>query len=196
MDQLEHILPHVNASLNAVATVLLVAGFILIKRAQKFPERRVQLEHAHKWTMLGCFGVSVLFLCCYLFYHIVVMDGLSKKFPTDAPQMVRYFYYAILLTHVLLAAIVPFLAVATIYLGLRDRRVAHRRVARWTFPIWLYVSVTGVIVYLMLYQIYRPEEAANSTSMQRPSLVALAIDRSCKWDGGKMATCESAGPFA
>mgnify|MGYP002623132074 CR=1 FL=1 len=161
MDQLENILPHVNASLNGIATVLLVVGFILIKRAQKLPEKRLQLENAHKWTMLGCFGVSVLFLCCYLFYHIVVMDGLSKKFPTTAPDAVRYFYYGILLTHVILAAVVPFLAVATIYFGLRDRRKAHRRLAKWTFPIWLYVSITGVVVYVMLYQLYRPETATR-----------------------------------
>ena len=155
MDNLENILPHVNASLNALATVLLVVGFILIKRAHAQPDKRTQLENAHKWTMLGCFGVSVLFLGCYLFYHIVVMDGLSKKFPADAGN-VRYFYYAILLTHVVLAAVVPFLAVATIYLGLRDRRKAHRRLAKWTFPIWLYVSITGVIVYVMLYHLYSP----------------------------------------
>ena len=150
---LENILPHVNASLNGLATLLLIVGFVLIKRAKSHPENRTQLESAHKWTMLSCFGVSVLFLCCYLFYHIVVMDGLSKKFPVEAGA-VRYVYYAILLTHVILAAVVPFLAVATIYLGLRDRRKAHLRLAKWTFPIWLYVSVTGVIVYLMLYQIY------------------------------------------
>jgi len=161
MEQLEHILPHVNASLNAVATVLLVVGFVLIKRAQAQPEKRISLETGHKWTMLGCFGVSVLFLACYLFYHIVVMEGLSKKFPADTGA-VRYVYYAILLTHVVLAAVVPFLAIATIYLGLRDRRAAHRRLARWTFPIWLYVSVTGVIVYLMLYQLYQPAEAART----------------------------------
>ena len=151
---LEHILPHVNASLNAIATVLLVAGFVLIKRAQSQPAKRTQLEDAHNWTMLGCFAVSVLFLCCYLFYHLVVMEGLSKKFPTTAPDVVRYVYYTILISHIILAALVPFLAVATIYFGLRDRRQAHIRLAKWTFPIWLYVSVTGVIVYVMLYHLY------------------------------------------
>ena len=161
MDQLEHILPHVNASLNALATILLVVGFILIKQRK---------ENAHKWTMLGCFGVSVLFLGCYLFYHLVVMDGLSKKFPVDAGA-VRYVYYVILLTHVVLAAVVPFLAVATIYFGLRDRRKAHLRVAKWTFPIWLYVSVTGVVVYLMLYQIYRPDEAVGIINEVRQLLL-------------------------
>lgn len=149
MDQLEHISPHVNASLNAIATVLLVVGFVLIKQGK---------ENAHKWTMLACFGVSVAFLCSYLLYHFGVKGGESTKFPTEYGN-VRYVYLAILVPHIILAAFVPFLALATIYFGLRDRRAAHRRLAKWTFPIWLYVSVTGVIVYLMLYQIYRPAEA-------------------------------------
>ena len=147
MDDLVNALPHVNASLNALATVLLVVGFVLIKRRQ---------ETAHKWTMLACFAVSVVFLLSYLTYHF---HAGSVKFPTDesyVPTAIRYSYYAILLTHVVLAATVPFLAIATIYLGLADKRLAHRRLAKWTFPIWLYVSVTGVIVYLMLYQIYPP----------------------------------------
>jgi uncharacterized membrane protein YozB (DUF420 family) len=138
------LLPHINASLNALATVLLVIGFVLIQRRR---------EVAHKWTMLACFGVSVLFLACYLLYH--AMAG-SRRFPTDVAAAIRYVYYMILLTHVILAAAVPFLAIATIYYGLRDRRVRHAKIAWWTFPIWLYVSVTGVIVYMMLYQIYSP----------------------------------------
>jgi uncharacterized membrane protein YozB (DUF420 family) len=147
LDELVKQLPHVNASLNALATVLLVLGLVLIKRRQ---------ETAHKWTMLSCFAVSVVFLACYLTYHFNVG---SVRFSTDetyAPRAVRYAYYGILLTHVVLAATVPFLAIATIYAGLADKRALHRRLAKWTFPIWLYVSVTGVIVYLMLYQIYPP----------------------------------------
>jgi putative membrane protein len=139
------ILPHINASLNALAAVLLVIGYVLIKR---------QRVVAHKWTMLSCFGVSVVFLGCYLFYHLVLLEGASRKFPTYPPTAVRYGYYLILLTHVVLAAAVPFLAVITIYLGLKDRRQAHRKLARWTFPIWLYVSVTGVVVYVMLYHLF------------------------------------------
>ena len=139
-------LPHVNATLNATATVLLIIGFVLIK------QRR---ETAHKWTMLACFAVSVVFLACYLTYHFNIPGG-SKRFPSYPPLGVQYVYKVILLTHVVLAAAVPFLAVATIWLGLADRRRGHTRLAWWTFPIWLYVSITGVVVYLMLYQIYPP----------------------------------------
>jgi uncharacterized membrane protein YozB (DUF420 family) len=158
MNDLENILPHINAGLNLAATVLLCVGFVFIKRAQRAGDRekRVQLESAHMWTMLACFAVSTIFLACYLFYHLVVMDGLSKKFPTDAGP-VKYVYYAILLSHVVLAAAVPFMAIGTIYFGLRNIRSAHRKLARWTFPIWLYVSITGVVVYVMLYQIYTPQ---------------------------------------
>lgn len=145
MNDLALALPHVNAALNSLATVLLIIGFVLIKQRK---------ETAHKRTMLACFGVSVLFLICYVIYHVSI-EG-SKQFPAYPPDIVRYLYYFVLLTHVVLAALVPFLAIATIYFGLRDRRAAHRRVARWTFPIWLYVSITGVVVYLMLYQIYPP----------------------------------------
>ncbi len=130
-------LPTVNALLNATATVLLVAGYLLIKRGK---------ERAHKRAMLSAFVVSILFLACYLIYHY---QALHVQF--TGPAAVRYVYYAILIPHVLLAAAVPFLAVATIYLGLTDQRARHRRIARWTFPIWLFVSVTGVIVYVMLY---------------------------------------------
>jgi len=136
-------LPHINAALNSVATVLLVIGYVQIRR------RKVL---AHKRTMLSAFAVSTLFLACYLLYHFQI-EG-SKRFPTYPPAAARYTYYFILLTHVVLAAAVPVLAVITIYLGLKDRRVAHRRIARWTFPIWLYVSITGVLVYLFLYQFY------------------------------------------
>ena len=141
-----YFLPHVNAALNAAATILLILGYLQIKRRR---------EQAHKWTMLACFAVSVVFLACYLTYHFNIPGG-SKRFPTYPPIIVRYAYYAILATHVVLAASVPFLAVATIWLGLADRRAAHRKLAWWTFPIWLYVSVTGVVVYLLLYQLFPP----------------------------------------
>jgi putative membrane protein len=136
-------LPHVNASLNALATVLLVLGLVQIK---------LRREARHKWTMLACFGVSALFLVSYLVYHFSI--GGSRKFPDYPPATVRYAYYAILVSHIVLAITVPFLAIASIWLGLADKRAAHLRLAKWTFPIWLYVSVTGVVVYLLLYQVY------------------------------------------
>jgi uncharacterized membrane protein YozB (DUF420 family) len=140
-----HPLVTVNAALNATATILLVAGYLLIKRRR---------EIAHRNVMLAAFGVSVAFLACYLYYHIVVMQGRSTPFTETGP--VRYAYYAILISHIILAATVPFLAAANIYLGLIDARLRHRRLARWTFPIWLYVSITGVVIYLMLYHLYPP----------------------------------------
>jgi len=144
-------LPHVNASLNALATVLLIVGFVLIKRRQ---------EAAHKWTMLACFGVSVIFLASYLTHHwylkyVVKLPYGSHLFPSEYP-VARTIYLTILIPHVILAAAVPVLALLTIYLGFADKRAAHRRVAKWTFPIWLYVSITGVLVYLMRYQLYPP----------------------------------------
>ena len=143
------VLPHLNALLNGLATVLLLAGYVLIKRRR---------ETAHKRTMIACFVVSTMFLACYLVYH--ALAG-SRKFPDDAPDGVRYAYLTILLTHVVLAMAVPPLAISTIVMGLLDRRAAHRRLARWTFPIWMYVSISGVAVYVMLYQIFPPDEVSS-----------------------------------
>ena len=163
------LLPTINAVLNSTATVLLVLGYVLIKRRR---------EAAHKWTMLTAFGVSCAFLACYLVYHFQVG---SVKF--QGPPAVRILYLAILLTHVLLAITVPFLAGLTIYLGLRDRRRKHRQVARWTYPIWLYVSVTGVVIYVMLYQLFPsprpgsiiPESATRipESATSRPNAEAM-----------------------
>jgi putative membrane protein len=138
-----HILPHVNASLNGLATVLLVIGYLYIRAGK---------VKTHRNVMLACFAVSVAFLACYLTYHIML--GGSRKFPQYPPPIIRYTYFVVLFSHIVLAALVPFLAITTIVLGLLDRRAAHRKLARWTFPIWLYVSITGVIVYVMLYQVY------------------------------------------
>lgn len=135
-----HPLATVNAALNATATLLLIAGWLLIKGRR---------EAAHKWVMLSAFGVSCIFLACYVAYHLQVG---SVKF--GGAGAVRGVYLAILISHIILAATVPVLAIITIYFGLRDRRTAHRRIARWTFPIWLYVSVTGVVIYWMLYHLY------------------------------------------
>ena len=141
MSDWAHYLPHLNASLNALATVLLLLGYVLIRQGR---------EPAHRITMVSCFAVSVLFLVCYLVYHA---QAGSRRFPEYPPSWIRCTYFGVLLTHVVLAAAVPPLAVATIYLAWRDRRITHRRLARWTFPIWLYVSVTGVAVYWMLYRL-------------------------------------------
>ncbi len=139
-------LPHLNATLNSLATILLIVGYLLIKRKQ---------ETAHKWTMLGCFGVSCAFLVSYLVYHVNVLN--SKPFPRgDYADLWSYLYLGVLISHVVLAALVPFLAITTIILGLLNRRHAHRKIARWTFPIWLYVSVTGILVYFMLYWWFVP----------------------------------------
>lgn len=136
-------LPSVNAGLNATATVLLVLGLVLIKQGR---------VTAHRNVMLTAFAVSIAFLACYLTYHAALRAETGEagvKF--QGPSPIREMYLVVLFTHVVLAAAVPILALRTIYLGLRDRRPQHRRWARWTFPIWLYVSVTGVFIYVMLY---------------------------------------------
>jgi uncharacterized membrane protein YozB (DUF420 family) len=140
LDDWLHYLPTVNATLNATATLLLVWGYVLIKRRR---------EAAHKRVMLTAFGVSIAFLTCYLIYHAKVG---SVRF--EGPPDVRIAYLTILVSHILLAITVPVLAGVTIYLGYRDRRARHKRWAKWTFPIWLYVSITGVVIYVMLYHLY------------------------------------------
>ena len=133
-------LPLLNASLNATSAVLLLFGYVSIRSG------RVQV---HKRAMIAAFVVSALFLTSYVIYHANIG---SKPFPGRGP--IRAVYFAILLTHVVLAAAVPPLALITLSRGLRGRFDRHVAIARWTFPIWLYVSVTGVIVYVMLYRIY------------------------------------------
>jgi len=133
-----HSLPAINASLNATATVLLVTGYSLI---------RAKRVAAHKKVMLTTFAVSVAFLICYLVYHSQVG---SVHYLKTGP--IRAVYFTILITHTLLAAAVPVLAIVTLRRALKGDFKRHRAIARWTFPIWLYVSVTGVVVYLMLYR--------------------------------------------
>lgn len=147
MNELVPILPHVNAALNALATVLLVTGLVLIKQRK---------EVAHKRVMLAAFGVSILFLASYLTYHgsLRSLAMSEKRLPSAVAPAVRYSYYAMLISHIVLAATVPVLACLAIWSGLRDRRQRHLKLVRWTFPIWLYVSVTGVLIYLVLYQVY------------------------------------------
>ncbi len=137
-------LPAVNASLNGLAFVLLVIGWVLIRRGHR---------DAHKKTMLAAFGTSILFLVVYLVYHGAMVhytgEGQVKFQGTGA---IRTVYFVILISHVLLAMAVPVLAILTIRRGLKQQWESHRRIARITFPIWVYVSLTGVIIYLMLYQ--------------------------------------------
>lgn len=146
-ETMARVLPHWNASLNGLATLLLVAAYVLIQ---------MRRERAHRNVMLAAFGVSTAFLGSYLVYHLWAKAGVSTPFPQYPPIAVRYAYYAVLLSHIVLAIFVPVLALLAIYWGYRDQRERHRRVAKWAFPIWLYVSVTGVVVYLMLYQLYPP----------------------------------------
>ena len=129
-------LPLVNASLNGITTLLLVAGFVLIKL------RRIDL---HKKVMLSCFGTSTAFLVTYVIYHWF-KDG-PKQYVGDH----RGFYLLVLLSHIVLAAGIVPLALVTLYRGWNDQLTKHRWIARITLPIWLYVSVTGVMIYAMLY---------------------------------------------
>lgn len=140
--------PALNAGLNAVAGILLLVGFIAIK--QKYTK-------FHIACMLLALLVSAVFLASYLYYHIVVRGGESTRFgdrAPGAPAWMAYSYYAILFSHIILAALVVPLALLTAWRGLRNQLDRHVRLARWTFPIWLYVSVTGVAVYWMLYRLY------------------------------------------
>ena len=135
-------LPAVNATLNAISFVLLVVGYRCIKRKN---------IAAHKACMISAFGVSILFLTSYLTYRFL---GEEKRF--GGTSWIRPVYFTILITHVLLAVTVPVLASRTLYLALRGRFEQHRRIARWTMPIWIYVSITGVVVYVLLFRLYGP----------------------------------------
>ncbi len=131
-------LPTLNAILNATSAVLLVSGYTAI---------RLGMRETHRKFMIAAFTCSVLFLISYLVYHFEVGSVPFRKTGT-----IRTVYLTILFTHTVLAAAVPFLAVITLRRALAARFDKHRRIARWTLPIWLYVSVTGVIVYWMLYR--------------------------------------------
>ncbi|MDL1893422.1 DUF420 domain-containing protein [Sphingobacteriales bacterium CHB3] len=135
-------LPLVNALLNTTSTVFLLLGYYYIRRKRKA---------AHKKAMIAALVTSSVFLLSYLIYHYNVG---SVKFTAEGT--VRTVYFTILLTHTVLAAAVPPLAIVTVVKALRERFDKHKRIARWTLPIWLYVSVTGVAIYLMLYQFYPP----------------------------------------
>ncbi|MHC4924288.1 MAG: DUF420 domain-containing protein [Planctomycetota bacterium] len=131
-------LPTLNATLNATSTVLLVAGWWHIRKGNR---------ETHRKFMLAAVTTSVLFLISYGIYH---SSGLVTRFPGTG--MARVVYLSILLTHTVLAAAVPFMVAVTLVRALRERFDAHRKIARWTMPVWLYVSFTGVVIYWMLYR--------------------------------------------
>jgi uncharacterized membrane protein YozB (DUF420 family) len=133
-------LPVLNATLNAIAAVCLISGYVLIRRGQRVLRQR---------CMLGALTASALFLTSYLIYHA---NTGSRPFPGQGP--IRILYFAILASHVTLAAVILPFALTTASRGLRAQYDRHVRIARWTLPLWLYVSVTGVVIYLMLYQLY------------------------------------------
>ena len=132
-------LPLVNACLNATSAALLTAGYVFIRR------RRVT---AHKTCMVSALLVSTLFLVSYVVYH-----SLAGSRPFGGQGWIRVVYFPLLITHIVLAAAIVPLALVTVYRALQGNFVRHVRIARWTFPIWLYVSVTGVLVYWMLYRL-------------------------------------------
>jgi putative membrane protein len=132
-------LPTVNASLNAIAAICLIVGYVFIRQG------RIE---AHKRAMISAVAFGVLFLISYLYYHFQVG---SVKFQGEGT--IRKVYFAVLLSHTVLAATVPFLAVTTLRRALKERFPQHKKIARWTLPIWLYVAITGVVVYLMLYRL-------------------------------------------
>ncbi len=132
-------LPALNAVLNGTAAVLLVTGYVLIRKGRR---------QAHKRVMITAFTVSTLFLISYLTYH-----ALAGIVYYPGTGWIRTVYLTILYSHTALAVTVPVLAIVTLRRGLKGWFDRHRKIARWTLPIWLYVSVTGVVVYLMLYQL-------------------------------------------
>ena len=132
--------PTINAGLNATSAVLLVSGYVFIRRRNIL---------AHKACMVGAFLVSMLFLASYLYYHY--HHG-ATSFPGTGG--VRILYFSILIPHTILAAAIVPLALTTLYRAWREQFDRHKRIARWTLPIWLFVSVTGVVIYLMLYHLY------------------------------------------
>ena len=134
------LLPHLNAALNTIASILLIAGWRLIKRKRIAQHRR---------CMIAAVVTSSLFLTSYVIYHA---NTGSKPFPGTG--VMRTVYFAVLIPHVILAALTLPPILITFARGLKRQDVRHRAIAKWTMPIWLYVSVTGVIVYVMLYQLY------------------------------------------
>jgi len=161
-----HPLATTNAVLNALATLLLVAGWAFIRQGN---------WRAHRAAMVAAFLVSTVFLVCYLTYHYLV-----GHVPFAGEGTARSVYFAILISHILLAVTVPFLAISMFVLAFRGRWEAHRRLGRIALPIWLYVSVTGVVIYLMLYHVYPgtpTEPMIERTSEGTASAALISVDQ-------------------
>jgi uncharacterized membrane protein YozB (DUF420 family) len=141
-----HDLPAVNASLNGLSAVFLTSGFVFIKRGNKI---------AHRNCMVAAFVTSIVFLACYLTYHAWIAVVLHQG-PTRflEPHWFRPIYLVILGTHTVLAMVIVPMILMTLWRAKTERFEAHKKIARWTWPLWMYVSVTGVVVYLLLYQIF------------------------------------------
>ncbi len=136
--------PQFNAGLNSLSTVLLIAGYVAIRGKQ---------VRVHVSCMLSALVVSAVFLGSYVYYHIAIKGGKATPFPYTP---LRPVYLTILYSHIILAIVIVPLVLRTAWLGYRNRLTSHVWLARWTLPLWLYVSVTGVVVYLMLYRLYPP----------------------------------------
>lgn len=139
-------LPAVNGSLNALSTLFLTAGYIFIRRKNQI---------AHRNCMVGALITSTLFLICYLTYHFYLAYVLHKG-PTRFvdPAWFRPVYLVILLTHTLLAVVILPMVLMSVFYAIKGRFEKHRKIARWTWPLWMYVSFTGVLIYFLLYQIF------------------------------------------
>lgn len=150
-------LPAVNATLNGLCAVCLTAGYVFIRRNNK---------QAHRNCMCAALVLSVLFLACYLTYHYKAGRTVFLE-----PQWFRPVYLVILLTHTVLAVVIVPMVIVTVVRALRERFDQHRRIARWTWPLWMYISITGVVVYLLLYQIFpqRPAAQPPATELAAPA---------------------------
>ncbi len=151
-----HDLPALNATLNGLAAVWLAAGYVMIRRGR---------INAHRFCMLAAVATSTVFLVSYLIYHA---QAGSTRFMSHG--WIRPVYFAILISHTVLAAAIVPLVLVTLYRAFRKRFVRHRRIARWTWPLWIYVSVTGVVIYLMLYHL----DPALERRAEGPSRTASA----------------------
>jgi putative membrane protein len=134
-------LPIVNACLNGLSAVFLSVGYFFIKRKN---------QTAHRNCMIAAFSTSVIFLICYLTYHFNVQAVTRFK----NPEWFRPIYLAILISHTILAVVIVPMVLTSMSRGLKGRFEAHVKISRWTLPLWMYVSVTGVVIYLLLYQIF------------------------------------------